>query len=326
MEAESTVEEQSAGDIRDELLASMDESAEEPVEEIHEEVIDDVSEEVDEEVSEEGEEVSENVGLEAPQHWSQKDRELFSQQTPEAQQFLLDRHKAMEGDYTRKMQERSDFDKTYQPIQQLLEPHLPALQAAGVNQTQYLTNLMMADKMLRDNPAEGIQHVAQMYGVDLGDVAAAPPPNPELQRLRGELTALRTELQQRDYQSQQSSLNTATQKIESFATQADEQGNPLHPYFDRVVDDMVSMAQAERVAGREPQLEELYERATWANPEIRKEMQQAQQKAAEQKAIQEASAKAKQAKKASASVKGNGDAPSADIGLREQIAALYDGG
>ena len=43
--------------------------------------------------------------LEPPQHWPAEKKELFRSQTPEAQQFLLERHKAMEGDYTRKTQE-----------------------------------------------------------------------------------------------------------------------------------------------------------------------------------------------------------------------------
>jgi hypothetical protein len=43
--------------------------------------------------------------LEPPQHWPEEKKQLFRAQSPEAQQFLLERHKAMEGDYTRKTQE-----------------------------------------------------------------------------------------------------------------------------------------------------------------------------------------------------------------------------
>ena len=47
--------------------------------------------------------------VEAPQHWSQQDREFFTRQTPEAQQWLLQRHRSMEGDYTRKQQEAAEW-------------------------------------------------------------------------------------------------------------------------------------------------------------------------------------------------------------------------
>ena len=42
--------------------------------------------------------------LEPPQHWPEEQKELFRAQTPEARRFLLERHRQMEGDYTRKTQ------------------------------------------------------------------------------------------------------------------------------------------------------------------------------------------------------------------------------
>jgi len=46
----------------------------------------------------------EQQALEPPAHWSEEKKEVFRRLTPEAQRFLLDRHREMEGDYTRKTQ------------------------------------------------------------------------------------------------------------------------------------------------------------------------------------------------------------------------------
>ncbi len=46
--------------------------------------------------------------LAPPIHWSDEDKAVFENQTPEARRFLLERHRAMEGDYTRKSQYVSD--------------------------------------------------------------------------------------------------------------------------------------------------------------------------------------------------------------------------
>ncbi len=42
--------------------------------------------------------------LTPPAHWSDEDKAIFEQQSPEGKAFILRRHRAMEGDYTRKTQ------------------------------------------------------------------------------------------------------------------------------------------------------------------------------------------------------------------------------
>jgi len=80
------------------------------------------------------------------------------------------------------------------------------------------------------------------------------------------------------------------------------------------------LAQAERLAGREPVLSDLYDKAVWANPSIRAKIQSDQQKASEKKAIEAARAKAAKAKKAAQSVSGTStNAQPVELGLREML-------
>jgi hypothetical protein len=68
---------------------------------------------------------------EPPTHWSQADKDKFKSQPPEAQAFILDRFKAMEGDYTRKTQEIANFKKEYGPVDEMFAPHKDVLRQKG---------------------------------------------------------------------------------------------------------------------------------------------------------------------------------------------------
>lgn len=341
MDIESTDVDQSADDLRGDVMAAMEEvDTPEETEELvtaetdEEAGVEDTTEEEPEEDAEEEAAEEAPAGIEAPAHWSPEHRAMFEAlgrgelEPKDAQDFLLARHKDMEGDYTRKMQGRAEFDRAYQPIEDMLAPHMDNLRAAGVNQTQYLSNLMNADKMLNDNPMQGIQQIAQMYGIDLGNMSQTEQAqvDPQVSQLQQELAQLRGSIEQDRTAAANTKRQTFEQKITEFSQQTDESGAAAHPHFDAVLDDMITLAHAERQAGREPELSALYDKATWANPEVRQAILSEQKKADKAKALSEAKAKAKKAEKASASIKGgSGTAPSAELSLREELAAQLNG-
>lgn len=260
--------------------------------------------------------------LAAPEHWPQADKDLFTGLDPKGQQFLLDRHKAMEADYTRKTQEIADFRKTYDPVAQLFEPYQAELRANGTTPAEVVSRWASVDRALESDPAGTLQQLAQSYGLDLANLEAAPQVDPQVKALQEQMAMLTRSIQDREQAEVTTRHNTMLNEIESFSTQTNEAGEPAHPYFDAVVNDMAALAHAERSAGREPKLDALYERAVWANPEVREQMLAAQRKAAEEKAEKEAIAKAKQAKSASRSVSGSptGSAPPTDdLSLRESL-------
>ena len=57
--------------------------------------------------------------LEPPQHWSEEHKATFREQSPEARQFLLDRHRQMEGDYTQKTQQLAQQSQAVAGLQGL---------------------------------------------------------------------------------------------------------------------------------------------------------------------------------------------------------------
>ena len=263
----------------------------------------------------------------APEHWGAEDREVFTNAPKELQDWLLSRHKAMEGDYTRKAQDISDLKRDYEPVQQLLAPYKANLAQSGISPAQYVERLARADLLLNQNPMEGLKQVAQMYNIDLsqfgkpaeeGDIV-----DPEVQALRNELADLRGTVNQRQQAESAQQHNTILTEIQSFAEAKDEQGNLAHPHFEVLMEDLMVLAQAERASGRNPVLSDLYDKAVWSNTSTREQMQTAQRTSAAAKADTEARAKAAQAIKASKTVEGSpdGETPPVDMSLRDQIAS-----
>lgn len=266
--------------------------------------------------------------IEAPAHWPEDIKGRFGelgklQGGNEWQKWLLDRHKSMEGDYTKKTQAFADFRKTYEPVHSLFEPYLPQLQQAGMGPADLIQRYFEADKRLQENPTDALKWLAEQYGVDLSQLTKQQQADPAYTKLQQELDELRRSVQTREQQEAQTRLNATLNEINTFAEEKDETGNPKRPYFGEVVNDMMALAQALRATGQTPKLQDLYDRAVWANPEVRQKLIAAEKQAQAKLEADEAAKKSARAKKASASVSGSpgASAPRTDRTLREELEA-----
>lgn len=327
-----TVEEQPVGSIAEDLAAAFDESemTVEPTETpLTEKLAEGEATDSDKPSDVVGPESTEQPAeelLSAPEHWADADKEVFSNAPRDIQEWALRRHKEMEGDYTRKNQERADFVRAWEPVQELYAPHVDQLRQIGLTPQEHIRRLANADLMLNQDPIRGIQHVAQMYNIDLSQLTGQQEEvetNPELNSLRQELAQLRNDISTQQQAADAAKHQSVLSNIEAFSGEKDAEGNPLRPYFDDVMEDLVNLARAERAGGREPDLNTLYERAVWANPEVRQKILAAEKAAEAKKADEEARAKAAKAERASASVSGEPGAsvPTEDLDLREMIAS-----
>lgn len=279
--------------------------------------------------NDEGADESEAVA--APDHWSADHKEIFNSAPDNLKDWLLERHKSMEADYTRGKQEIADFKRSWEPVEEMYAPYVDQLRQAGVTPQQHIQNLANADRMLNQDPVAGLRQVAQMYNIDLSQLGATgstegqAEQTPEIQSLQQELAALRGQVDSRLLAEYDQKQNTILSDIGTFSEAKAENGDLAHPYFDQVVNDMVTLANGERSEGREPNLADLYEKAVWSNTSVREQMQAAKESAAQAKTTKEARAKAAKAKKASKSVTGSpaGQMPSDDVSLREQLERQY---
>jgi len=277
--------------------------------------------------------------IEPPQHWAEADRATFKEQTPKAQRWLLDRHKSMEGDYTRRVQEIA-------PITKALDRWKPYIQARGTSSEQVIETLLGVEHQLytgsQDQKQEVFAKLANDYGVDLDALyshrlerqaedesmdPAVKALKQELDGVRSEFSNFKTQSQQSEEQAQAARIEAANNKILAFREMKTEAGEPAHPYFSDVEADMAALAIAERQAGREPDLQQLYDRAIWANPSVRATMLAAETSAADSKRREADRQKVAKAKKAASSISGspNGSATRAQpkLGIRDNIEQAW---
>ena len=301
-------------------------------------------------------------GTEPPANWSAKDKATFKGLAPEAQKFLLDRHKAMEGDYIKKTQAIAAFKREYEPVDKIFEPYRDRMKAGGWTPAKLVEAWGNVEKRLMEG--DGVNVVAglvQGYKIDLGQVArtlglrprqqqangngAAQPAQPQhdplslspdhpvvrqlnsiQERLAAEDRARADEVRRR----QTAAETRVMGEIEEFKSAQDDKGNLLYPHFDDVEAAMAQLAQSANATGKPLSLKDLYETAVWANPSTRDAMLAARERAQQEKATEEARAKAARARKAASSVTGapgSGQAPTGrprtDLSLREQLNAAY---
>lgn len=269
--------------------------------------------------------------IKAPDHWAEADKQAFSKASPEVKEWALRRDKEMTADYTRKTQEIAEFRKHWQPLHDMFSPYI----SQGVQVAPLIQGWAQVAQHLQQNPKEALLQLAKQHNVDLtpqqaDDIWSNEQPqnvnDPRVADLQKRVETLTGHLQQRDQMEQQTRLKTFENDIQQFAQQKTESGDPAHPYFDELLNDMVTMARAMQAQGMKPELKDLYEKALWANPSTREKHTAAQQKAAAKAAEQEAIAKAKKAKQASKSVGGSPGAGKLEqrMSLRDMIESQFD--
>ena len=207
--------------------------------------------------------------IEAPQHWEADKREAFKTLPRAQQEFVLERMKAIEADYTRKTQEVAKQRETVEPLLTTAKQFEPYFKQLGVSAEQAFATLVNTERLLRTgSPAQKATAFAQLasdYGIDLRSLGAAPqtgeaanPTMPNLNPVLSEVAELRTQLSQ----LQQSQM---TDYVSSFASTKGPDGQPLYPHFDKVRETMGQLMQA----NGETDLASLYEKACYLVPEVR---------------------------------------------------------
>lgn len=214
------------------------------------------------------------------------------------------------------IEKHSTAAKAWEPVNKLIEPHLAELRAAGVEPQQYVSNLINADKYLRQDPVAAMNWLAQQYaGMDVIQLAQWMYDNgqqPEqVDPVQQELAALRAELQQIKQLPVQQRREAAQQQIADWSKDK--------PDFPAVRQTMAALAKAKPEAS----LDDLYQEAQWAHPEIRERILQER----EGKRLKELQGK-RQAGATSPRTGANGAhrAQPPRMSLEDEIAMHLDGG
>lgn len=233
-----------------------------------------------------------------PEHWSAELKADFSKLQPEGQAILLNRHREMEADYTRKLQAASGAVSFTQSLAPVFNDPVVAgtLQKSGIDASQAIqqwgADIKQAASPNVQDRINLLVDLTQRMGLDPARLfVTAPPPQisnddwkdpavryfaDHLGRTTSDIQALRAELQgmrQAEVQQRERETIEATEwGINQFGDEKGANGQPLRPYFDRVMPGIIELFTAN--PGRD--LQDAYERACWADPEVRRLLQAAE--------------------------------------------------
>lgn len=269
------------------------------------EAFDAVPEEVTEE-AQSGEEVVQEAQMEpipAPHSWAADAKERFAELPRDVQEVIATREKDRERDYTRKSEEIAKQRKQYEPIEQVINPYRSLWQQRGVNEAQAIQELLLANDMLARDPKGAIRFLVERTGVNPRELFSSeeqPQFIPQIAALQQQVSQLTNLHQQQQKEAQQLAEKEVDASIDRFANATDENGDRLRPYFGQVYDDLVYIAGHIRSSNPNLSYDEVlsdaYDRAIWANPNVRALLTKKQEQAisaSKTAAAEEARTKAK---------------------------------
>lgn len=228
-----------------------------------------------------------------PQHWKGSAKINWQRLPPEVQKSISD-------DYAESGKASSELTSLRSAIGDSRAQELTAQFGSIENG---LKSILAGSDMATKRPREFIAWLAQRAGINLAEFAGGSPGQtqqpqsgagvtPDIHpQFAQELTQLRNQVQGFLQQQQTAQTDQLQSQIQAFASDA------AHPYFNDVRSEMGALMNA----GRAKTMQEAYDMAVWAHPEVRKSLLDDQRK----RDAEEAQVKAEAARRAAGSLTGS---------------------
>jgi len=257
-------------------------------------------EETEKEQSEEVKAIEEEFKL-IPKEWKKEEKEKFESilnnpETKEAAEVLISRYENLRRDYHRKAGERAEYAKQVSVWDEIFDSRAKeALKAKGLDEAQYVRNLIGIEHQLKTNPVQTIKWLASKAQVDPKQLLDNADDG--IVDYDKTITELKKEVAQIKQGNVQNETNIAARQdaeiakqIRDFKFAIDESGEPKHPLFEEAYDEISSLI----VKGKAKTLEEAYE----MSPTVQLAKMQAEAERQKEVDLQEEKRKVAKAKKA----------------------------
>jgi hypothetical protein len=233
---------------------------------------------------------------------------------PELRKYIADREAEVHKGFTR-MDEERQFGKQ---LKDVISPYMPLIQAQGGNPASAVQSLLnTAYIFTAGTPAQKIaalQQVAQQYQIPLENVQQYQ----HQQRVDPTVAALQQQVQQLTQARQQEVSQREEQENYQIQSEiAAFAAAPGHEHFEQVKPHLAALL----TNGLAKDLQDAYDQAIWARPDLRQTVLAAQQHTAKQAQATQAQARAAAAKQAAGSVSGTAGA---SIPVRAPDRSLED--
>lgn len=251
--------------------------------------------------------------------------------------------KKREADYQKGITQYKQNAEVGERLLNEMRPYEAIIRSQGGTPETVIRNLLNTAYLLNtgtpQQKAQLLIQAAKQYGADLTAFQGQPQATdgqfdpkaltPIVQQLVQpyveKFNQVHSRFQTAQQQAEQARQHEAQSQIEAFRTATDEKGQPKHAYYDNVRGMMASFIES----GHAQSLDQAYEMACRAHPEVSQAISAAQRKEADAKQLEEARRKAEDARRATAvNVSGQGGVGIADtskMSLRDELAAQMDG-
>lgn len=248
-------------------------------------------------------------------HWPEDQKQFIrdlAAVNPDMAKKAFDRLKASEDEFSRRSQELKPVKDLRETIEPFLAKGRQMRQMRGVDEKAYVQSIFAAADFLEQNPLQGLQYLAQQYGVDFARVAQQAQEqankHPDVIRLEQQIQQLQQGLTGVHSQTEAQQLAAAQAQLEAFAGEKDANGQPLRPHFSSVMQEigMNIQFQKQMNPGAPVDLQAAYDKAIRMNDSVWQQVQAAQISAREAAAEEQRKREITEAKRAGFSVTGSG--------------------
>jgi hypothetical protein len=199
----------------------------------------------------------------APASWTAELKAKWSTVPPDVRAYIAEREDQVHRQFSRNDEERN-FGRV---MSQTLQPYAETLRAIGATPDQAVSGLLNVDNVLRkgtpEQKLEMVHEIMRSYQIPLEAVTQHQPlpQDPRLGALQQQLQALQNQMAQGSQQQQAAVEERAAQaELEAFKANA--------PHLEAVRPMMAQLLTSGVATG----LQDAYDQAAWAHPEVRKLM------------------------------------------------------
>ena len=269
---EDVVETQSMDDFMGEQFDVLEaDSSEEsaPVEQSasEEAQTDDVVDETTESNTESEGSEPDNQTITAPQSMSVKDREAFYTLPPESQQWISDRVKSQEADYTRKTMEVAEQRKMYDKLEQAIAPRRQQFAMSGMDDSTAIGQLLALSDYAESDPVGFSRYLLNQRGIPISALTEPDVENhvdPQMLAMQNRLQGFENHFSQQQAQQSEQEGAVVSGVIDGFASD--------NPFYGELESEMIPIVSALRESKpgltSEQYLATAYKMAIAANDEV----------------------------------------------------------
>ena len=182
-----------------------------------------------------------NQTITAPQSMSAKDREAFYTLPPESQQWISDRVRAQEADYTRKTMEVAEQRKLYDKLEQAIAPRRQQFAMNGMDEGTAIGQLLALSDYADSDPVGFARYLLEQRGIPvsaLSETVGEYSVDPQLLAMQNRLQGFENYFSQQQQQQLEQQGEVVSGVIEDFAT--------ANPFYEELEGEMIPIVSALR--------------------------------------------------------------------------------